>query len=95
MDWLDDFDFGGMVESVSEGASDWVSGYVKKEVAEISAQPETNDAKAKNVTFGDGKESPTVSIAQPATASLINGVDNKTLGLGVVSIIAVILVVRG
>lgn len=83
-------------ESVSEGASNWVDGWINKEVSEVNAQPETNDEKAKQVTFGDGKEAPTVTTNAPGnTGQFINGVDNQTLLLVVVGGIALFAVAKG
>lgn len=82
-------------ESVSEGASNWVDAWINKQVSEVNAQPETNEQKGKNVTFGDGKESPTVTTTQPtAKPQLIAGVENSVLLLGVVGLVAVIAVVK-
>jgi len=94
---MDDFlgAFGGVWESVTEGAGDWLDKVIDTEIAEIGAQPETNEAKGQNVTFGDGKESPTVATTSQGMQPIISGVDNKTLAFGAVGLIALALIVKG
>jgi hypothetical protein len=94
MDWFDKISnaAGSVLESVGEGASSWVDKFVQDEVAEIGAQPETNEQRGQNVTFGDGKEKPTVQATVPAQAQLISGVDNKMLLLGGLGIAALLLI---
>ncbi|MGL1956285.1 MAG: hypothetical protein OCD00_03060 [Colwellia sp.] len=87
--------FSNLAESVTEGAGDWIDGAVENYYSEANAQPEANDAKSENVTFGDGKESPTATVTSTASTPLITGVDNKTLLMGVVGFVALVLVVKG
>jgi len=95
MSFWEDLDFGKIAESVSENAGNWIDTAVETYQREASAQPEVNDARAENVTFGDGKEAPTATVNMPQSAPIITGIDNKMLLAGVVGFVALVLVVKG
>jgi len=95
MSFWENLDFDKLAESVSENAGDWIDSAVDNYYSEANAQPEANEAKGQNVTFGDGKEKPTAAVTAPSSEPLITGVDNKVLIGGIVGFVALVLIVKG
>ena len=82
-------------ETISEGATDWLDNEVNTRLVERGARPETNEVKSSDFIHGDGKEKPTTTNVAPPKNQMISGVDNQTLMLGAVGLIAVVLVTKG